>query len=346
MRQQRKDKIRAFLARSIYEARPDVVMGAAKHFGLSRQTIHRHLAAMVDEGILEASGKTRSRVYTLKMLEKKRWEFDLQTRPAEDFVWREHLAQTVSALPKNVRDICQYGFTEMFNNAVEHSEGKHVYVGLERTFEELQIIIADDGIGIFTKIKKGLGLSTEREAILELTKGKVTTDPTSHSGEGIFFTSRAFEDFSILSGTLFFSHKGAAKNDWFMDSKAAQPGTFVSMSITSDSKLVLQKVFDKYISNVDEPAFDSTRVPVGFLCIEGQNVVSRSQAKRLMAGMHRFKHVTLDFKNVDDIGQAFADEVFRVYKNQNPEVSVIYDRANEQVEKMIKRAIATARENT
>ena len=300
---------------------------------------------MVDEGILEATGNTRSRVYTLKVLEKKRWEYDLQTRPAEDVVWREHLSKAVSTLPKNVRDICQYGFTEMFNNAVEHSEGKHVYVGFKRSYEEFRMLIWDDGIGIFAKIKNALGLSSESEAILELTKGKVTTDPASHSGEGIFFTSRAFEKFNIVSGTLYFSHE-VTENDLFIDSRSAQPGTFVSMSITSDSKLVLQKVFDKYISNVDEPAFDSTRVPVGFLRIEGQNVVSRSQARRLMAGMHRFKHVLLDFKNVDNIGQAFADEVFRVYRNQNPEVSVTYGRANKQVEKMIKRAIATARENT
>lgn len=300
---------------------------------------------MVEEGILEASGKTRSRVYTLNLLDEQDLSFDLGSLPAEDYVWRKHLSQAVSTLPQNVRDICQYGFTEMFNNAVEHSEGKHVNVFFGRTYEEFRMLIWDDGIGIFTKIKNGLGLSSEREAILELTKGKVTTDPASHSGEGIFFTSRAFEDFSIFSGTLFFSHK-VAENDWFSDSTPIQQGTAVSMNITTSSSMVLREVLDRYTSNTDAPAFDRTQVPVGFLCVEGENVVSRSQARRLMAGMDRFKHVTLDFKNVDDIGQAFADEVFRVYKNQNPEVSVIYDRANEQVERMIKRAIATARENT
>ncbi len=340
MRQERKDKIRAFLARCIFQERKDVVRHAAKHFGLSRQSIHRHLSEMVEEGILEARGNTRGRVYTLKVLAKQTFEFDLSSRPAEDFVWQKYISQYVFTLPQNVRDICQYGFTEMFNNAVEHSEGKRVYVFFERSYEEVRMDICDDGIGIFTKIKNGLGLSSEREAILELTKGKITTDPTSHSGEGIFFTSRAFEDFSILSGTLFFSHK-VAKNDWFMDSKAVQPGTFVSMSITSNSKLVLRKVFDKFSSNADAPAFDRTRVPVGLLCVEGQNVVSRSQAKRLLTGMNRFKEVTLDFYNVKDIGQAFADEVFRVYRNQSPDVSVKYVGANERVERMIKRALAS-----
>ncbi len=342
MRQQRKDKIRAFLARSIYEARPDVVMGAAKHFELSRQSIHRHLAEMVDEGILEAAGNTRSRVYTLKVLEKNELEFDLASRPAEDVVWREHLAQAVSTLPENVRKICQHGFTEMFDNAVEHSEGKHVYVILERNYQELKMSIGDDGVGIFAKIKNGLRLSTEREAVLELTKGKVTTDSTKHSGEGIFFTSRAFEKFSICSGTLVFDHN-EIENDWFIDRKPEVEGTGVSMSITSHSPIVLSEVFDKYTNNDYELAFNITRIPVGLLCIEGENVVSRSQARRLMAGMHRFKEVMLDFDNVDDIGQAFADEVFRVYPNQNPELIIKYANANEQVEKMIKRAIATGK---
>ena len=300
---------------------------------------------MVDEGILEAAGNTRSRVYTLKVLEKNRWEFDLASRPEEDVVWREHLSQAVSTLPQNVRKICLHGFTEMFNNAVEHSEGKRVIVAVERTYEKFRMFIWDDGIGIFTKIKNGLGLSTEREAVLELTKGKVTTDSTKHSGEGIFFTSRAFEKFYIISGTLYFSHE-VAENDWFADSKSTRPGTYVNMEITSDSKLVLQDVFDEYTTDDYELAFNIPRIPVGLLCIEGENVVSRSQAKRLMVGMNRFKEVLLDFKNVDDIGQAFADEVFRVYKNQNPEVSVKYGRTNKQVKKMIKRAIATGEMKT
>ena len=52
----------------------------------------------------------------------------------------------------------------------------------------------------------------------------------------------------------------------------------------------------------------------------------------------KFKTVLLDFNEVDSIGQAFADEVFRVFKNQHPDIELISIRTNEAVMQMIKRA--------
>jgi len=46
----------------------------------------------------------------------------------------------------------------------------------------------------------------------------------------------------------------------------------------------------------------------------------------------------LDFKDVDTIGQAFADEVFRVWKTKYPDISVIWRNTNENVLFMINRA--------
>lgn len=68
------------------------------------------------------------------------------------------------------------------------------------------LVIHDDGEGIFHKITKQLKLCDERHAVLELAKGKFTTDPKNHTGEGIFFSSRMFDDFAILSGTVYFTH--------------------------------------------------------------------------------------------------------------------------------------------
>ena len=41
---------------------------------------------------------------------------------------------------------------------------------------------------------------------------------------------------------------------------------------------------------------------------------------------------------MDTIGQAFADEIFRVYKNKNPDIQIIPINANADVEFMIKRS--------
>ncbi len=80
----------------------------------------------------------------------------------------------------------------------------------ERSAMNARIVVSDNGIGIFRKIRRDLHLTDERHAILELSKGKVTTDPNRHSGQGIYFTSRAFEKFGILSGRLYF---GQGKNE-------------------------------------------------------------------------------------------------------------------------------------
>src|ERR1035437_4558795 len=114
-------------------------------------------------------------------------------------VWTKDVGEALGEQPENVRDIWQYGFTEMFNNARDHSGGTSVYVVIRKTATSAEMIISDNGIGIFPKIQIGLNLLDARHAVFELTKGKLTTDPARHTGEGIFFTSRMFDSFDILS---------------------------------------------------------------------------------------------------------------------------------------------------
>lgn len=68
-------------------------------------------------------------------------------------------------------------------------------------------------------------------------------------------------------------------------------------------------------------------------------LMSRSQAKRLLARCDLFNDVTLDFTHVKQIGQAFADEIFRVFQKQNPDIRIDWVNTNKEVEKMIKRAL-------
>lgn len=69
-----------------------------------------------------------------------------------------------------------------------------------------------------------------------------------------------------------------------------------------------------------------------------EQLVSRSQAKRLLARFERFEVVILDFAGIDEIGQAFADEIFRVYSLQHPEVRIVHTNAGPEVKRSIKRA--------
>lgn len=69
--------------------------------------------------------------------------------------------------------------------------------------------------------------------------------------------------------------------------------------------------------------------------------ISRSQAKRISRNLHKFTRVTLDFKGVKMVGQGFVDELFRVYLSHHLEIKMNYVNANDDVEFMIKRCLAT-----
>ena len=71
----------------------------------------------------------------------------------------------------------------------------------------------------------------------------------------------------------------------------------------------------------------------------GHDFVSRSLAKRILMNVEKFKVIVLDFENIDNIGQGFADEVFRVFKNKNPDITIVPINMNEEIEFMINRAM-------
>ena len=66
--------------------------------------------------------------------------------------------------------------------------------------------------------------------------------------------------------------------------------------------------------------------------------VSRSQAKVLMARMDEYKTVILDFEGIDIIGQGFADQIFRIFAREHPEVELIVRNTSRDVRKMITMA--------
>jgi hypothetical protein len=69
-------------------------------------------------------------------------------------------------------------------------------------------------------------------------------------------------------------------------------------------------------------------------------LISRSEAKRILARVESFEEAIFDFSGVESIGQAFADEIFRVFATAHPAVKLTPIHANEEVNRMIRRAIA------
>lgn len=305
--------------------------------GISRQAASKQLKRLEALGLVVASGTTRARVFRLAETQRRSATYPIAGL-SEDRVWRELCAPVVADLPENVRDIWHYGITEMVNNAIDHSDAERVEVGMARTALDTTAWVSDTGEGIFRKIQRVLGLYDPRESILELAKGKLTTDPVHHTGEGIFFSSRMFEAYDIRSGNLHFRHHADAL-DWLSEGDSSDVGTRVWMRLNNDSPQVMKAVFDQF-AGPDEYSFDRTIVPVRLAVHEGEKLVSRSQAKRLTLRFERFRHVVLDFEGVSEIGQSFADEVFRVFATAHPLVAMVPINMTPPVEGMVKRALA------
>lgn len=331
--------IREFLLANI-EAHPaDIVTYSAHTFGISRQRVHQYLLSLIKEGRVIKTGTTSDVRYFLtagKLL-----EFEEKIRPglAEDRVWTQYVRPMLIRYPENIYKICQYGFTEIFNNAIDHSEGGVIFCKIEAETNDIKITIMDNGIGIFEKIQKALNLSSPRESILHLSKGKFTTDRSKHSGEGIFFTSRIFDSFSILSSDMYYTFKD---NDWFLSDQRREDfgkGTFIKMRITLPSQKTTKEVMDRYSDS--EIGFGKTIVAVRLSADADDPHISRSQAKRLLIGLERFHHVVLDFNRVEEVGQGFIDEIFRVFQNEYPNIKIDYVNAKPDVQSMIERVKAT-----
>jgi len=334
-------EIQRFIITELPSHPQDIAKVVGEKFGITRQAVGRHLRHLIALGILTAAGETRSRQYAFAVLGQKSVSMPITPQLEEDAVWREGVAPVLIGLPKNVTDICRYGVTEIVNNAIDHSGSPDVTVNVEYSASKIRIVILDKGIGIFRKIKEYCGLEDERHAILELSKGKLTTDPTRHTGEGIFFTSRMFDSFGILSGYLYVGCKRGG-SDWLLEDRDhAFEGTSVHMGISPLSSHTDTEVFEKYATDQDDYAFSRTHVLVALAQqFHGEALVSRSQAKRVMARLERFREVVLDFTGITDVGPAFADEIFRVFRNEHPQSHIVAINENDAVGKMIRRAEA------
>jgi len=333
----RGEAVRRFLIDNVTAHPTDIVRVTAEKFACSRQAVHKHMQRLVDEGAIVQEGPASRKTYSLVALATWRKNYELGKGITEDQVWREDIRPQLGKLPENAMGIWQYGFTEMFNNVIDHSASRTVSVEVKKNAAATEITLMDHGVGIFKKIQAALGLLDERHAVLELAKGKFTTDPANHSGEGIFFSSRMFDEFEILSGGVYFSHNFDHPEDWILQATASTNGTLVRMALHNHTSRTTRKVFDKFASGEDY-GFTKTVVPVKLTQYGDDNLVSRSQAKRLLARFDRFKVVMLDFTGVSSIGQAFADEVFRVFRNRHPEVELVVLRATSEVKRMISRA--------
>jgi len=324
----------------------------AEFFDVTRQYVNRIINDLIDEKLVLKVGRTRSAFYVSKEYAnshpeilpnvfKKRY---LNKKLEEHKVFSEIEDQfpKIRELPENVHSIFTFAFSEMFNNAIEHSQSKIIVVEVAIRDGKLSFLIEDSGVGVFRNIKKKHKLDSETEAIRELLKGKITTMPKSHSGEGIFFTSRIADVY--ISDSFGFQLVVVEGDPSIKQIHKIKRGTRVIFEINSVSKKHLGDLFKKYtnLSENSDFGFDKTEIRVRLYATGGIHV-SRSQARRILEGLEKFDIILLDFGQVPMVGQAFADEVYRVFKNKHPEIEIREENMSEGVQFMVERSKNEAR---
>jgi anti-sigma regulatory factor (Ser/Thr protein kinase)/biotin operon repressor len=322
-----------------YLARRRAAGGGAlrSHLGISRQALSVHLRGLVEAGRVVRTGAARGTRYMLGGRAPAAAVFSrtLRTQGLDEArVWEELAARLNlrRALRPNIESIVHYAFTEMLNNAIEHSEAARCAVRCRLDPGVLSFEIRDPGIGVFHSIASKLRLGNEPDALVELLKGRTTTMREAHSGEGIFFTSRAADRFALRSHRIQVEWS-RAKDDVFVSGPRFSNGTHVTFSVQRSSRHRLEDIFGKFAPEEYDFRFQKTRLLVKLL---QPDYVSRSEARRLVANLEKFSEVVLDFRDVKSVGQGFADEVFRIFAQRHPAIRITTENTNPAVDAMIR----------
>jgi len=309
----------------------------ASHLGVTRQAVNLHLRRLIDADAIIKTGSTRSARYFLASAAPEPEVFAARMPlpnldEAEVYDRVAALLNLRRNLRPNVEQIVHYALTEMLNNAIDHSRADHCNIEVRLEASRLAFEVRETGIGVFHSIADRFQLPDETAAMVELIKGKTTTMPEAHSGEGIFFTSRVADRMQLRSHRTQLEWSRAL-NDVFVSAPRYRKGTSVIFEIRRDARTRLERVFEEFAPQAYDYRFEKTRVMVKLLQAE---FVSRSEAKRLLHNLEAFSEVELDLRGVRQVGQGFADEVFRVFAAKHPGTRIRIVNADESVAAMIR----------
>lgn len=260
---------------------------------------------------------------------------------AEHEVWRRIVDDLPLEVGAPAGRIVAYAFMEMLNNAIDHSRSETATISWWIAPDHWSFEISDEGLGAYANLRAGLKLGSEFEAVQELSKGKRTTDPARHTGEGIFFTSKAVDLFRLTSSGVRWTVDNL-RHDTALGSVPPARGTSVYCRLDPHTDRVLADVFRQF---TQDHAFVRTR-PVVKLFEIGTEFVSRSEARRLLDGLDQdFEVVEVEFAGVTDVGQGFVDELLRVWPRTHPGKTVVPVNMNAAVEFMVTRGLRRTAED-
>jgi anti-sigma regulatory factor (Ser/Thr protein kinase) len=253
----------------------------------------------------------------------------------EDRPWRRDFAPHFELAP-HVARLVQHAFMELVNNAVDHSGGTCVTVSMRQTALHVQLLVSDDGVGLFERVADAHELHDPALAMFELAKGRLTSQPERHAGRGLYFVARAADVFDLHANRNAFQHRGLEDRGWMRHGRAAaERGTTAFVGIALDTERTLDAVLRSSSSDCARYGLERARLPLRLLAADGLALDSRAQARRVAARLAALRRADLDFAGVTEIGHSFADELFRVLPSMQPQLAMHAVNAAAPVARMI-----------
>lgn len=339
----KREEIKKYILRKIALDDKEVISKTMDNFDVSITSVKRYLQECIQQEIIKTTKECECGYCLVEQIHRSHIVLKEEVW-SEDYIFNNHIAKHLSNCNAEAFRIWQYTCEEMLNNALEHSQGLNIYIEVCTNALFSKVIVVDDGVGTFHTLVEYMKKSNWtkpqiEDALVELYKGKITSNAECHSGEGIFFSSKMVDDYILWSDNRIYvcgSGREVSSIQSHILSYAARIGnigTMVCMCLENETQRKITEVFDMY-TNMEE-GFIKTRIPVKEACISGEPV-ARSQARRICNRLEEFKEVILDFAKVEFIGQGFADEIFRVYALAHPNVILHPVNTLPTVERMIR----------
>ena len=193
-------------------------------YGISRQAANRHLDLLVAAGLLEQTGQTRAREYRLRRMSSLSREVRVTPVLNPDRVWDDHIAPSLSSDKPGLRDLGRGAFGELVRNAIEHAGASWIRFSFTNNARDVDIAVADDGVGIFSNLQKPLGTNSPRaaaEMVARLANARALDSPATR----LVLLARNFQTFAIHSAGLALKFDRDSGTWSLGDDTTAQQGT-------------------------------------------------------------------------------------------------------------------------
>ena len=327
-------QIQNFILDNLSGHQRDIIRAAISKFGVSRQAVLRHMNTLIREKQVVAHGKTKDRYYELEPLLNYTKFADISQGFKTNRFLRTEIVPGLDFLPRNIGEICEYALAALLHNVMDHARATHLSVKLFATRDETHIVVTDNGVGIFHHIRDGMGLEGKTISAIELAKGPQSHEAGYHAGDDLQAVMMLFNGITIDSAEISLRYEKKADRWSLQESKQAR-GTKIHLEISTKSSITCNKIF----SNLFAEENSVVRIPVNLARTNGELLISRDQAHKLVHNIEFSKEVEFDFTGIDMIGPAFAHELVWIAREKNKSIDIDWINAADTVNLLMSRAV-------